>query len=320
MNGVLSITDDKITDSTKKVMNERNQLRLKKQRDVKGQIKLTELNKNVRKKMREDLKQWEDRKIQEIIEKYGSTRRMRKELCEGHQLITRLGNRKSREGINEEATKFYRELYKEENIGESRVRYGCNNEEYIPKFVEDEIDQVLKDLKVGKAPGPDKVDPTNLKALNQALTPALTEFYNAILEFETTPSQWELAEIRILHKKGEKSLISNYRPISLTSNINKLFMKLSKNRIYNTLDANQGLEQAGFRKKFSTVDHIFTVDQLIEKANEYNIEVFLIFVDFTKAFDSVKHSQLRQALSNQGIPKKWVEIFREMYEKAKAYT
>ena len=158
-------------------------------------------------------------------------------------------------------------------LEKKRERYGYNNDEDVPQFtedpqfMEDEIDQVLKEMKVGKVPGPDNVDTTNLKALNQVLRPTLTELFNSILDFETTPKQWELAEIRILHKKGERSLISNYRPMSLTSNINEMFMKLSKNRIYNTLDRNQGLEQADFRKNFSTVDHIFTLDQLIEKAN-----------------------------------------------------
>lgn len=58
-------------------------------------------------------------------------------------------------------------------------------------------------MKVGKAPGPDNIYSTNLKDLKQVLTPTLTEFFNAILAFEATSYQWETAEIRILHKKGE---------------------------------------------------------------------------------------------------------------------
>lgn len=82
-------TDDKFSESTKKVINERNEMRFKIQRNVREKIKIAELNKIVRRKIRKDLKQWEDGRIQEIIEKNGSTRRMRNELCEGHQLITR---------------------------------------------------------------------------------------------------------------------------------------------------------------------------------------------------------------------------------------
>ncbi len=90
-------------------------------------------------------------------------------------------------------------------------------------------------------------------------------------------------EIILLFKKGNKEMIDNYRPISLTSNITKII----KERIYNQLNENQGREQAGFRKDFSTIDQIFTVRQLLEKAKEYQIGVYLRFIDFKKAYDSI---------------------------------
>ena len=55
-------------------------------------------------------------------------------------------------------------------------------------------------------------------------------------------------------------------------------MKIVKNRLYGILDQNQGEEQAGFGKGYSTIDHIFTIDQLMEKAKEYRIEVNLLSV------------------------------------------
>ncbi len=65
-----------------------------------------------------------------------------------------------------------------------------------------------------------------------------------------------MAPLRIilLFKKGDKSEVSNYRPISLTSNLAKVFSKLLKNRIYALLDWYQSPEQAGFKKERSTVD------------------------------------------------------------------
>lgn len=58
-----------------------------------------------------------------------------------------------------------------------------------------------------------------------------------------------------------------------------------KNRLYSRLDNNQSKEQGGFRKKFSTIDHIFAVNQIIEKSAEYNLGTKLIFIYFNKAFD-----------------------------------
>jgi len=97
-------------------------------------------------------------------------------------------------------------------------------------------------------------------------------------------------------------------------------MKVIQSRIYGTLDANQGEGQAGFRKDYSTIDHIFTLDQLIEKTKEYNIDVHLLFIDFSKAFDSVSHNYMWQTLVNQGIPKKWIQTIMEIYRDAKAYV
>jgi len=58
-------------------------------------------------------------------------------------------------------------------------------------------------------------------------------------------------------------------------------------RIYNTLNENTTEEQAGFRRGYSSVDHIHTLSQIIEKAKEYNNELHLVFVDFCKEFDSI---------------------------------
>jgi len=72
-------------------------------------------------------------------------------------------------------------------------------------------------------------------------------------------------------------------------------MKIMKNRIYHQLDLNQSEEQAGFRRNYATVDHIHTLNQVMEKVKEYKIELYMVFVDFRKAFDSVKHSKIWEA-------------------------
>lgn len=79
-------------------------------------------------------------------------------------------------------------------------------------------------------------------------------------------------------------------------------MKIIKNRIYNILGNNQRKEQAGF------IDHIFSINQLTERTNKYRIELNLFFIEFNKAFDSIRHSFLRQALDKQGVPKNKLKI------------
>lgn len=84
------------------------------------------------------------------------------------------------------------------------------------------------------------------------------------------PNQWKSSNTILLFKKGDIRDIQNYRPISLTSHLSKLFYKVISNRINIKLEENQPLEQAGFRKNCSTITHMQTVRELIQKTNEYN--------------------------------------------------
>ena len=59
-----------------------------------------------------------------------------------------------------------------------------------------------------------------------------------------------------------------------------------------TLDENQPREQAGFRKGYSTTDHLQSVNQIIEKSNEFNKQLCIAFIDYEKAFDSVEHDAI----------------------------
>lgn len=102
------------------------------------------------------------------------------------------------------------------------------------------------------------------------IAPILTDLFNEILETETIPKDWTKSTTVLLHKKGSKEEIGNYRPISLMSNIYKVFSKVILSRITTTLDENQPREQAEFRSKFSTIDHIHVLRQILQKYSEYN--------------------------------------------------
>ncbi len=78
--------------------------------------------------------------------------------------------------------------------------------------------------------------------------------------------------------------INNYGPISLSSNLGETFVKILKNRIYKILDSQQPVEQAGFWKSYSTIDHIQTINQLLEKTNEFDINLAITFIYLNKAF------------------------------------
>ena len=73
------------------------------------------------------------------------------------------------------------------------------------------------------------------------------------------------------------------------------------------------MDQAGFRKSFSTTEHMHTAALLIEKAQEWNSELWIAAVDYAKAFDSVEHASLWNALSSQGVPSGYIRLLKLIY-------
>ncbi|GFN98158.1 endonuclease-reverse transcriptase [Plakobranchus ocellatus] len=84
------------------------------------------------------------------------------------------------------------------------------------------------------------------------------------------------------------------------------------------LDENQPREQAGFRKNFSTTDHLQALNQLIEKCNEYNLPLCLGFIDYEKAFDPVDHAAIVQTLRKININENCVTMIENIYKGATA--
>jgi len=116
------------------------------------------------------------------------------------------------------------------------------NEELIPEILTWDIGKMLRSVKIEKEPGPDKLSNKIIKSSADVLEKPLAKIFNKIIESENVREQWEAAEIIILHKKGDKNQLNNYRPIRLSLNLDKIFMKVLKERIYNQLDSNQAEE------------------------------------------------------------------------------
>lgn len=139
--------------------------------------------------------------------------------------------------------------------------------------------------------------------------------YNKVLFEGTTPETWKNAVV-ILHKKGDTADCTNYRLISLLSNICKLFTKIITLRLASRFATAQPVGQAGFRSGFSTLDHIHNVKKIIEKCNEYNQPLVLAFVDYEKAFDSIEHWAVFHSLQRTLVDMRNVELLREIYSKS----
>ena len=158
-----------------------------------------------------------------------------------------------------------------------------------------EIENEISKLKSGKATGPFSISIDILKLLKSALSFPLTILFNTSFLSGTVPHDLKLANVIPVFKKGSQTCLSNYRPISLLSIFHKLLEKLmyKHNVLYD--------KQFGFRSKHDTDHAILSIVDKIQKAIEERNYSCGIFLDFSKAFDTVNHKILLSKLEHYGI-------------------
>ena len=219
-----------------------------------------------------------------------------------------------REEILSICSDFYKKLYAKTVEKPQDLVEKSPEQMKVPKFTDKEIENTLKSLKKGKAPGIDNITSDVLKLGGKEVIKALKTIFNEILESQEIPETWREAKMIILHKKGERRDIKNYRPVSLLSHTYKLFTRAIQNRMEKVLDENQPRERAGFRKKYSTVDHLQALNQVIEKSEEYQLPMVIRFIDYEKAFDSIKHFSIFEALRKINVNETYVKILENIYK------
>ena len=130
---------------------------------------------------------------------------------------------------------------------------------------------------------------------------------------ENIPTDFIDTNITILYKKGDRSHCGNYRGISLLSVVGKVFADIIVQRLKNLAELIYAQSQSGYRSGRSTIDGIFTFRQLMEKSREQRRNMYIAFVDFTKAFDTVNRELLYGILGRLGCPAKFVRIIKKLY-------
>ncbi|XP_024868629.1 uncharacterized protein LOC112452576, partial [Temnothorax curvispinosus] len=178
-----------------------------------------------------------------------------------------------------------------------------------------EIRTAIQSLKGGKAPGIDGVPPEFLSADSSTTAKLLQPIVAMAWNQEELPSDWKKGIIIKLPKKGNLSLCDNWRGITLLTSINKLTFIIFK-RVSTALEPHLRGEQAGFRPHRSCIDQINTLRILIEQSQEWNSPLYLVFVDFTRAFDSLNHAFLWKVLMDYGVPDKIVRVIKALYRDA----
>lgn len=325
----------KITPKTRDLIRKREELNRIINKSTKQKIEHAELRKLAKREIRNDLKNHEEKTINAILSDTGSTKLIKKELSTTRKTwIQKLEfNQKvitDRSEIAQAATKFYEELYsskRPEIVNQENQEPVIAGDQQQPmdvqecevdKISEHEILEAVKKLKKGKASGPDGISNEILKIAIEIMKSKWSMVFTKVLSTGQVPEQWKENDIILLHKKGRKDIISNYRPITLSSCIYKLFASIIAKRISPKINQNQAESQAGFRAGYSTTDHLHSLNQIIEKHNGHGKNLYIAFVDFEKAFDSLEHDSIWKALEADQVDKVYINLLRNIYRGNKA--
>ena len=114
-------------------------------------------------------------------------------------------------------------------------------------------------------------------------------------------------------KKGNAKECSNYHTVALISCNNKVMLKIFQARLQQYVNCDLPDVQAGFRKGRGTRDQIANIYWIIEKAKEFQKDIYFCFIDYSKAFDCVNHNKLWKILKEMGIPDHLTCLLRNLY-------
>ena len=176
-----------------------------------------------------------------------------------------------------------------------------------------EVERQLRSLKRNKSVGFDSLPSGLIKDARSVIALPLTYLINLSLETGIFPAEWKIAKIIPIHKSGSYSCFDNYRPISILPVFSKVIEKLIDRQLLRFLEDNKliSTNQFGFRPNMSTeMAATLLLDNIRKSVDEGNL-VGAVFIDLSKAFDTISHSKLLQKLSLYGIEGRELEWFKD---------
>ena len=202
------------------------------------------------------------------------------------------------------------------------TKYTSNaqvNSIYLRDCSSDEIRLIISEFENGKS---SDIPIRIIKAASPIISPRLESLYNHLMHAGEFPDELKIGKISPIFKKGNPELIENYRPISTLPIFGKVFEKLICTRLYDFFTSHNILsdKQFGFRKGHSTSSALNYSVRQIENALNHKKHVLGIFIDLSKAFDTIDHQILLQKLENYGIRGNALNLLSSYLENRCQYT
>ena len=180
--------------------------------------------------------------------------------------------------------------------------------------MQEELDSNLRKIKDRKATRLDEITPEVWKT--RKFDEILPRHCNAIHN-QNTIDRWTKGCILPFPKKDDLGLAKNYRGITLTSIAANIYHALLCNRIEPKIEKILRKNQNGFWRNRSTTSQILTIRRIREGVRAKNLVATILFVDYTKAFDSIHRGKMEQILHAYGLPKETVAVIMMLYRNTK---
>jgi len=214
-----------------------------------------------------------------------------------------------KEKILERWSEYIGELYNDDRPAEKEINTNFEG----PPILEGEVKQAMERMKTGKAAGPDKITIEMLEPLEEMGISVITNFLNEIYCSGQIPPDISKSIFIALPKKPAATECELHRTISLMSHITKILLRILMMRARKRLKPEIAGEQCGFVEGKGTANAIYILRTLIERSLEVQKDLYLCFIDYTKAFDRVRHVKIIDILEGLNIDGKDLRVIRNIY-------
>ena len=177
-----------------------------------------------------------------------------------------------------------------------------------------DIISLIRNLDTSKANGSDGISGHMLQLCDESVVLPMKIIFENILQSSVYPDMWKIANVTPIHKKNDKQLIKNYRPISILPICSKILEKIIFDSLYAYLSSNNLItkNQSGFRPGDSTSNQLLYLINEIHKSfdDPKCLEVRSVFLDVSKAFDKVWHDGIIFKLRRNGVSGHLLKLFQ----------
>uniref|UniRef100_A0A8B9XJS7 RNA-directed DNA polymerase n=1 Tax=Bos mutus grunniens TaxID=30521 RepID=A0A8B9XJS7_BOSMU len=182
-----------------------------------------------------------------------------------------------------------------------------------PDILECEVKWALESITTNKASGGDGIPVELFQILKDDAVKVLHSIRQQMWKTQQWPQDWKRSVFIPIPKKGNAKECSNYRTIALISHASKVMLKILQARLQQYVNHELPDVQAGFRKGRGTRDQIANICWIMEKAREFQKNIYFCFIDYAKAFDCVDHNKLWKILKEMEIPDHLTCLLRNLY-------